>query len=330
MSKKDYYSILGIKKGATSDEIKKAYRKLAKDNHPDKNPDNKEAEERFKLVNEANETLSNDEKRAHYDQFGNEKPQQRQQTHHTHQYYHTPPVRVGENMVLTLRLTLDEIFTGTKKRYKYNRDEKCDSCNGHGGTNPVNCSICGGSGMVMHITNTPMGSFRQITICHTCSGLGLSYEISCTPCNGSGLKNIEEIIEVEIPFGVQEGTVFLYHGKGHAIKGGNTGDLHIKVSEIPHKIYTRSGIDLKMNLKLTYSQLVLGDKVEIDTIDGGKIRIIIPGYSDVGSNLKIQNKGLKTYQTGVRGDVLITLGITIPKSVSDETKNLLIKLNDLI
>lgn len=327
MSKKDYYEILGLKKGATADEIKKAYRKLAKDNHPDKNPDNKEAEERFKAINLAHEVLSNDEKRAHYDQFGTEKPQQRQQTQY---YHHTPQIRVGETMVLTLKITLEEIYTGVKKKYKYNRDEKCENCHGHGGTNASNCYTCGGSGLIMTVINTPIGLFHQPGTCPTCTGLGMLYSTPCIPCKGSGLTNIEEIIELDVPSGVKEGMTFIMSGKGHGIKGGQTGDLHINVSELPHKVYTRSGNDLKMTLKLDYTQLVLGDKIEIDTIDGGKIRINIPEHSDVGSNLKVQNKGLKVYGNDSRGDILITLGIRIPKTISDEKKELLNKLKNSI
>jgi len=326
MSKKDYYEILGLKKGASADEIKKAYRKLAKENHPDKNPDNKEAEERFKLIGEANEVLSNTEKKAHYDQFGHDRPQQRQQTH---EYRHTPQVRTGETMVLSLKLTLEEIYTGVNKKFKYNRDEKCDNCHGHGGTNANNCYTCGGSGMVVQVMNTPFGHIRQVMPCPTCNGGGLTYETACTSCNSTGLKNIEEVIDIDVPSGVKEGMTFIMSGKGHGIKGGNTGDLHCIIYEIIHKVYTRSGNDLKMTLKLTYPQLVLGDKVEVDTIDGGKIRVTIPEHSDVGNNLKVQTKGLKTFEKDTRGDLVITLSISIPKVIDEATKELLMKLKEM-
>ena len=326
MVKKDYYEVLGVKKTASSEEIKKSYRKLAKELHPDKNPDNKVAEDRFKEVSDAYEHLSNPEKKAHYDQFGHERQQQRQETRH---YRHSPQVRTGESMVLVLTLTLEEIFNGVKKKFKYNRAEKCGSCHGHGGTEANNCYTCGGSGAVMHVINTPIGVIQQIVPCSACSGTGLTYAKGCNDCNNTGLKNIEEILEIDLPSGVKEGMVFVNHGKGHGIKGGNTGDLHIKIMEGKHSIYTRSGNDLKMGLKLTYSQLVLGDKVDIDTIDGTKIRITIPEHSDVGGNLKVQSKGLKAYENDARGDILITLSITIPKEISDEQKELLLKLKEM-
>jgi molecular chaperone DnaJ len=327
MSKKDYYEILGLKKGATADEIKKAYRKLAVKYHPDKNPNDKDAEEQFKLIGEANDTLSNSEKKAHYDQFGHDRPQQRQQSQH---YYHSQPPRVGETMVLLLKLTLEEVFTGTKKKYKYNRHDKCEICHGHGGTESSDCYTCGGSGMVMQVIKTPIGLIQSVQTCPTCNGIGLTYATPCEPCKSSGLKIIEETIEVDIPSGVNEHNTFVMIGKGNGIKGGNTGDLHIKIEILPHKVYTRNGNDIKMNLKLTYPQLVLGDKVEIDTIDGTKIRITIPEHSDVGTNLKVQNKGFKAYKKDNRGDLIISLGVIIPKEISDETREILTKLKEVI
>lgn len=327
MSKKDYYTVLGVSKGASSEEIKKAHRKLAKQFHPDKNPDNKEAEERFKEVSEAYEYLSNPEKKAHYDQFGHERARQPQAEHGFH---FTQPIRVGETMSILIKLTLEEIYSGVKKTYKYKRNTKCDECKGHGGSDSQNCSVCGGNGIVIRLINSPFGQLSQAISCSACGGIGLTYKIPCKPCNSTGLKLTEETVDIDIPVGVQEGMTFVMSGKGHAIRGGVSGDLHINVMELPHKLYTRSGGDLKMTLKLTYSQLVLGDKVEIDTIEGGKIRITIPEHSDVGSNLKVQNKGLKPYGKDSRGDMMITLGIDIPKQISETTREMLHKLKELI
>jgi len=233
-------------------------------------------------------------------------------------------------MSMVIKLTLEEIYNGIKKIYKYKRNGKCDICDGHGGTDSDNCNVCGGSGLIMRVFNTPMGSIRQVIPCTTCDGIGLKYKTPCTSCKSTGLKSVEETIEINVPSGVQEGMTFIMSGKGHAIKGGITGDLHINVMELPHKLYTRSGSDLKMNLKLTYSQLVLGDKVDIDTIEGGKIRVTIPEHSDVGTNLKVQNKGLKPYGKDNRGDMMINLAISIPKQISETTREMLTKLKDLI
>jgi len=327
MSKRDYYEVLGVSKGASSDEIKKAHRKLAKEFHPDKNPDNKEAEERFKEVSEAYEYLSNPQKKAHYDQFGHVR-QGNQPSDYGFRY--TPPVRTGENMVLTIKLTLEEIYSGIKKTYKYKRDVGCVDCSGHGGTDSQNCDICGGSGVLMRLIRTPIGDFPQGIRCQSCDGIGLKYKIPCNTCKSSGLKSVEETVEINVPSGVQEGMTFIMPGKGHSVKGGINGDLHISVMELPHKVYVRNGSDLKMTLKLTYSQLVLGDKIEVDTIEGSKIRVSIPEHSDVGVNLKVQGKGLKAFNKETRGDIVITLAISIPKQISESAREMLTKLKDLI
>lgn len=331
MSKKDYYEVLGLKRDASTDAIKKAYRKLAKELHPDINPNNKEAEERFKEVSEAYEYLSDPDKKQHYDQFGHSPNRQSINSDFEAQYQNFRPApKVGETMNLTLKLTLEEIFKGIKKRYKYNRNEKCDGCDGHGGTDMKQCQTCHGHGIVMHVFNTPIGIIRQPMPCNVCNGLGETYTTQCDKCTGSGVKGVEETIDVDVPPGVQEKMIFVMQGKGHAIKSGITGDLNINILEIPHKVFTRVGNDLKINLKLTYPQLVLGDKVDIDTIDGSKIRVTIPEHSDVGTNLRIQNKGMVAYNKTIRGDMYISLSIDIPKQITDTAKDLLGKLKDVL
>lgn len=330
MSKKDYYEVLGVAKNASADEIKKAYRNLAKEYHPDKNPDNKEAEEKFKEVSEAYEILSDSNKKAKYDQYG----------HGSNGGSYGNPFadffrrrqkaeRVGENMSLMIKLTLEEIYNGTKKTYKYNRNVSCDDCDGHGGTGMHECDACGGTGMSTIVINTPVGYIHQQTICSSCEGAGSTYDTVCQTCSGSGTKVQEETIDVDIPHGVFNGMTFIMGGKGHAIKGGRSGDLHINVMELKHEIFTRNNDDLKMNLKLSYSQLVLGDKVEIPTIEGTRIRINIPPHSEVGANLKVQGKGLKPYQRENRSDMIVTLGIEIPKTITDTERELLEKLKEV-
>jgi molecular chaperone DnaJ len=334
MSKRDYYEVLGLKKGATSDEIKKAYRKLAKEHHPDKGG----SEDKFKEISEAYDTLSDSDKKTNYDRFGHSKGGQQGNPFGGFRnpfrggggagFGGRPQTPVGSDMSLLLKLTLEEIFTGAKKTYKYTRKAKCGTCNGHGGEDVVDCGVCGGSGHVVNVYNTPMGHIQQVTICNACNGLGNSYTKQCKTCTGNGLVDSTETVEVDIPAGVMEGMTFVMAGKGHGVKGGTEGDLHIKIHEIPHKNYTRSGSDLKLNLKLSYPQLILGDKVEIETIEGSKIRITIPEYSDVGNNLRIPYKGIKTYGKDGRGDVLITLGIDMPNKLDDDTKALVIDLKE--
>lgn len=337
MSKRDYYEVLGLKKTATTDEIKKAYRKLAKEYHPDKNQGDKSAEEKFKEISEAYEHLSDDDKKAAYDRFGHNGGNRNNRSYNPFSGFNPfadfeqkQRVRVGDNMSLILKLTQEEIFTGTKKTYKYTRNVSCTDCSGHGGSDVHDCSDCGGSGTVTQVFNTPIGYVQQQTTCTMCSGTGKKYTTECKTCSGKGVNKVEETIDVEIPAGVQEGMAFVMEGKGHGVKSGIEGDLHIKIMELPHKVYTRNGADLKMTLKLQYHQLVLGDKVEIETIEGGKIRMSVPEGSDVGSNLRIPFKGTKLYGKESRGDIIVTLGIDIPKKPKDNVKEAVIALKEAI
>lgn len=330
MSKRDYYEVLGLKKDATEDEIKKAYRRLAKEFHPDKNPDNEAAKELFQEIQQAYEHLSDKDKRARYDQFGHNNDHfGRQQS--AASYGFQKPIRRGVNVKLNINLTLEEIYSGVSKTYKFKRDAKCKSCHGHGGTGLTDCQACHGQGIVLHVIRTPLGQFHHPSICSECEGLGQKYTKECPDCKASGLERVDETIDLEVPHGIEDGTEFQFRGAGNAIKGGEYGDLIIKVTETNHKVFKRTSAgDLQMTLKLTYPQLVLGDKIEIETIDGGKIRITIPEHSDVGTNLRVQNKGMKPYKSDTRGDLIVTLGISIPKQIGASAKDLLAKLKDLV
>jgi molecular chaperone DnaJ len=335
MSKRDYYQVLGVGKNASADEIKKAYRKLAKVHHPDKGGD----ETIFKEISEAYEVLSDNDKKARYDTFGHtddnrggyddmrsgfndmfgqffrQGQQQRE--------------RVGENMTLNVKLTLEEIFEGVKKRYNYTRNVSCSSCSGHGGSEPQECSTCKGQGQIRNVTRTPFGFMEQITDCHVCSGTGTTFKDECKKCNGSGLVKQQEVVEVDIPSGVHEGMAFVMSGKGQGIKSGKEGDLIIRITEHPHETFTRVGSDLKQKLKLQYHQLVLGDKIEINTIEGGIIRIPIAEYSQVGHNLRIPLKGLRELNTDKRGDLIVTLDIDMPTKLNDDLKAAIIDLKQV-
>lgn len=333
MSKRDYYEVLGLTKGASQDEIKKAYRKLAKELHPDKGGD----EDKFKEVSEAYEVLSDDDKKAKYDRFGHNSdnrgnPDDMFRGFHDifgrHFNQGHKQVRVGETLSLTVKLTLEEIFSGVNKTYSYNRNVSCTDCEGHGGTDPYDCPSCNGSGMVTSLTRTPMGVFQTTQPCPSCDATGTKHRTPCNTCNGSGLNNVKETVEVTVPAGIQNGMTFVMEGKGQGIKSGQSGDLHIKIIELPHKLFTRVGSDLKMNLKLSYPQLVLGDKVEIDTIEGNKIRMSVPEYSDVGTNLRVPFKGVSVYGKEGRGDLIVTLGVEIPKKLDDDAKEAVINLKE--
>lgn len=330
MSKKDYYEVLGLKKDASEAEIKKAYRNLAKEFHPDKNPDNEAAKELFQQIQEAYENLSDKTKRARYDQFGHN-ANNIGKNQSAASYGYQKPVKRGAHVKLNVNLTLEEIYSGTSKKYKFKREAKCKSCHGYGGTELTDCTTCNGQGIILHTIRTPIGDFHQAMLCHDCEGLGQKIGKACSDCKGTGLERVEETIDLEVPHGIEDGTEFIFRGAGNAIKSGEYGDLIIKVTETVHKVFKRTSVgDLQMNLKLTYPQLVLGDKVDVETIDGGKIRITIPEHSDVGTNLRIQGKGMKPYKSETRGDLLVSLGISIPKQIGVSAKELLEKLKDAI
>jgi len=326
MAKKDYYEILGVAKNVSQEDLKKVYRELTKKWHPDKNQGNPEAEEKFKEITEAYEILSDTDKRAKYDRFGNSSGFQNINFSHDFQQRR---VRYGENMILNIKVTMEEIFTGVNKQYKYRRNDKCSECSGIGGTKQKTCGVCNGSGMVSQVIETPVGLFRQMMPCNYCDTLGFIVEDACKKCSGSGVVSVEETIDVSIPRGVQSGMTFVMPSKGHAIKAGECGDLHINITEITHKLYTRVRNDLKITLNLSYPQLVLGDKVEIDTIEGGRIRISIPEHTSVGANLKIPSKGLYGYKEATRGDMIVSIGLNIPKVITDEERELLEKLKNI-
>lgn len=332
MNKRDYYEILGIAKTSSSNDIKKAYRKLAKEFHPDKNPNNKEAEEKFKEISEAYEVLSDKDKKQKYDKFGHTDGNQMSYTEdifNQFRHHFSRPMRYGQNLRVNIKLTLEEVFSGVKKTYKYMRDVHCNDCDGHGGHDTHDCNVCNGSGHVMKMFRTPLGVIQQTGICESCNGDGVAYTTECNTCKGSGLKKEEEIAELEIPSGIEDGMVSQIVSKGHAVKSGGYGDLHCHFTVLPHKVFVRNGNDLKMKLKLTYPQLILGDKVEIETIEGAKIRITINELSDAETTLKIAGKGLKLFNNNkVRGDMFITLGVSIPKNIDDETKDIVVKLKE--
>lgn len=343
MSKRDYYEVLGVKRGASEKEIKKAYRQIAKDNHPDKNPDNKEAEDRFKEAAEAYDVLSNAEKKSQYDQFGHQRQGQggggfgmddmddilsqmgfgagngRRQ------------VRKGQSVRLKISLTLEEMFNGVDKKIKYKRPTICGGCDGNGGHEPVTCPTCNGMGGIIQVMELgPNQFFETKAPCPTCKTTGKIYKVKCKTCNGAEYTQTENILDVNIPSGVSDGMEMVSEGSGGDRKGGINGDVIIVLLQKKHDVFIRINNDLRINLNLTYSQLVLGDKIEVPTIEGGKIRATIPPHSKVGSQLRIPSKGMSIVHSGVRGDMNLVLGIEIPETISDEERELIEKLGDKV
>jgi molecular chaperone DnaJ len=321
MNKKNLYHTLNLEKTATKDEIKKAYKTLAKKHHPDNNPDDKEAEEKFKDIAEAYSVLSDDKKRANYDRFGTDK--------NPSIFDFEKPKKTGSDVLLEIKLNLSEIHNGVKNKYKFDRLDTCRTCDGHGGTNSKICPKCNGEGVIINVTQTPFGYFQHTTTCDVCDGDGVTYEDVCGDCNGSGTKKITDEVELEIPKGVFENMGFAINGRGNAVRNGINGNLIVRIKELPHDTYVRSGDDLKLNVKLRYDQLVLGDKIDIETIDGGKIRITIPEYTELNKTFRVPQKGLNKFKSSSRGDLFVIADILIPKSITEEQKEVINKLRTI-
>jgi len=336
---KDYYRILGVNRNATDSEIKKSYRKLAMENHPDKGGD----DNKFKEIAEAYEILSNPEKKLNYDKYGHNGRNMNSGSQAYDTYggmsmndfmrefgYRRNGERVkrGSDMQINIKLTLEDVYQGVNKTFKYKRLVICQRCDGEGGTEKETCPNCNGRGIINKQIVTNMGVFNTQVTCNTCSGTGRIIKNVCDNCNGNGVEFKEEMVNVEIPSGITDGSTLQYNGMGNTIKGGIPGSLFIVVHILQHKDFTRDGNDLKYNLKLKYHQLVLGDKVEIPTINGTKIRIDIPKYSKTGDNLRISKKGLIPMKSETPGNMIVVLDIEMPSEVNNEELELIEKLKN--
>lgn len=362
----DYYIILGIEKTATAEEIKKAYRKTAIKYHPDRNPGNKEAEEKFKLAAEAYEVLSDPDKRARYDQFGKAGVEggaggfggfdagnmdindiirnfaqnfgfgggfggfssSFEDGSETGQRQYQ-----GSDLRVKAKLTLQEMAQGVTKKYKVQKDVTCPECHGTGcelGHQPETCSTCHGRGYVIHTRQSFFGLTQVQEPCPTCHGEGTIIKYPCKHCHGDGVIKGEEIVEIKIPAGVVEGMVVNAHGKGNAGKhNGIPGNIQVVIEEVPHPELIRDGQDLIYNLLLTIPQAVLGDTVEIPTIDG-KARINIKSGTQPGTTLRLRGKGLpavKGYGYGI-GDIIVNVSIYIPETLSKSEKKVFEELRN--
>lgn len=350
---KDYYKILGVERTATADEIKKAYKRVAIKYHPDRNPGDKEAEEKFKLAAEAYDVLRDPDKRARYDQFGADAvngaggfggfnaggmdlndifsrfsdiftggfgggfgggTQQRQYK--------------GADMRMKVRLTLEEISTGVTKKFKVKKDVSCPDCGGSGcerGHSPQTCSTCRGNGYVVRTRQSLFGMMQSQEVCPTCHGEGTVISHPCSRCHGEGVANGEEIVEINIPAGVGEGMVVNIPRKGNAAKhNGVPGDIQVIIEEIPHADFIRDDTDLIYNLLLTVPQAALGDTVEIPTLTG-KARIKIEPGTQPGTALRLRGKGLpavRGYGSGT-GDIVVNISVYIPEKLTKEEKQAL-------
>lgn len=364
MSKRDYYEVLGVAKAAGADEIKKSYRKIAMQNHPDKNPGNKEAEERFKEAAEAYEVLSNAEKRAQYDRYGHAGMGNnggfggggfggggmRMEDIFNNfgdifgddgfgsffggggrQGGGRRQGTRGANLRVKLKMNFAEIAHGANKKIKVKKHVSCDSCQGSGAKdrNAVQtCNSCGGSGQVRRVQNTFLGQMQTVTTCPTCNGEGMQITAKCGSCKGEGRVYGEETLSLDLPAGVQDGMQLSMSGKGNAgERGGPAGDLLILIEEEKHPDLKRQDLDVIYQLHLSFPETVLGTQVEVPTIDG-KAKIKIPAGTQSGKLFRLKGKGFPAFQSYEKGDQLVEVNAWSPQQLSDEEKVLMEKLRN--
>lgn len=349
MSKRDYYDILGVQKSASQEEIKKAYRKVALKYHPDRNPDNKEAEEKFKEAAEAYEVLSDQQKRQRYDQFGHA-GMDGSQGFGGNQYSNmndifenfsdifgdlfgqgaakkkTGPVsQRGHDLTQRVDITLQEAYEGCKKEVRVYHYVPCESCSGSGctpGTRPATCSPCKGQGSVYF----RQGFLTYSQNCSTCHGQGFTISSPCSTCRGQTRIQKHDKLSVTIPAGIFDQAELRVPGKGDAgIFGGKSGDLYLTVQVEPHKAFYRRGDDLVTNLTLSYPQLVLGCLMEIETIDGSRESIKIPKGCPVGREIVIAGKGFPLLRGRGRGNLIVVVTCDIPTKLDASTQKLLLE-----
>ena len=353
MSKRDYYEILEVPKTATKEELKKAYRKQALKFHPDRNPDDKDAEHKFKEAAEAYEVLSNEDKKKRYDQFGHaglsgssgaggagynmdmddifshfgdifgfggfggggRRSQQR--------------VNKGTNLRVRVKLNLQEIANGVEKKLKVKKHVNCHACNGTGAFDSSSistCTTCNGHGQVTRVTNTILGQMQTASVCPSCGGRGKTITKKCTTCYGEGVVKQDDVIEINIPAGVMEGMQLSVAGKGNAPAGGGiNGDLLIVIEEEKHAELIRNENDLLYNLHISVPDAILGAPVEIPTLNG-RVKVKIESGTPAGKILRLKGKGIPDVQGYGRGDLLVKVNVFIPRNITKDEKKILEKL----
>jgi molecular chaperone DnaJ len=362
MAKRDYYEVLGVGKTASADELKKAYRKIAMQFHPDRNPGDKAAEEKFKEAAEAYDVLCNADKRAQYDRFGHAGMSgaasgggpggMRMEDIFQNfgdvfgddlfgSFFGGGGGRQGgggrrqgsrgANLRVKLKLTYAEVANGCNKKIKVKKHVTCNVCDGSGARDKnaiQTCGTCGGSGQVRRVQNTFLGQMQTVTTCPTCNGEGMSVTHKCTQCKGEGRMYGEETLSLDIPAGVQDGMQLSMSGRGNAgERGGPPGDLLILIEEEKHPQLRRHELDVIYNLHLSFPDVVLGTQVEVPTIDG-KAKIKIPAGTHSGKIFRLKGKGFPAFQSYEKGDQLVEVNVWTPQQISHEEKEMIEKMKN--
>lgn len=344
MANKDYYEVLGVSKDASQDEIKKAFKKLAIKYHPDKNQGNKEAEEKFKEINEAFQVLSDPEKRQRYDQFGSAdgagfdgfggfggfssgggfdfdlgdifgdffggggRSKRR-----------NGPER-GSDLEVTINLTFEEAVFGCKKEIKIVRNESCETCNGTGaksGSGKETCSKCGGTGQIKIQRNTPLGTFVQTGTCDSCGGKGTIIKDPCSHCGGTGIERRQRSITLDIPAGVDNDNVIPLREQGnHGTNGGPAGDVYVRIRVTPSSVFRREGSNIYIEQHISVGKAILGAEVKVPTIDGD-VKYDVPAGTQSGTTFRLKGKGVSKVNTSYRGDQYVKIIVDIPKKLNE-------------
>lgn len=343
MNKKDYYEVLGVEKNASDQEIKSAFRKLAKKYHPDvsKEPD---AAEKFKEAQEAYAVLSDPDKRHQYDQFGHAAFEQQYGSSGGYDFSgfdfsdifgdlfgnsfgfggsrSSSRTRKGEDKLVRMNLTFEEAAFGCKKKINININTSCEHCSGKGGIGEKTCPTCRGTGTMTKEQSTLFGTFMTRTTCTTCGGVGKTYDKKCIHCKGTGKINENKDVEVKIPAGVDTGNRLRLAGKGEAgLNGGPNGDIYIEFNVKPHPLFEREEEDIYLTLPITITDAVLGVKVDVPTLTG-PVKLTIPAGSKTGDKHRLKGKGLDVPNSSRKGDMYVILKIEVPQKLSKEQKKL--------
>lgn len=357
--KRDYYEVLGLKKGASDAEIKSAFRKMAMKYHPDRNPDDKDAEEKFKEINEAYSILSDPDKKSKYDQFG---------------FAGVDPnagfgggggfsgfggfedifgdifggfgggfgssrganrngPRKGSDLQKRMDITFEEAAFGAKKEIRLTKNVTCDDCGGTGaekGTEKKTCPVCGGTGRVQSVQNTPFGQFATQTTCSRCGGSGQIIEKPCSKCGGTGKVRKTVTISVDIPAGVDNDSIIPIRGQGEpGINGGPAGDLYLVLSVAPHKLFTRQGDDLWLEMPITFAQAALGDEITVPTLSD-KVSYKIPAGTQPGTVFRLKGKGVKSLKANRYGDLYVKVDLEVPTKLDNKQKKLIREMGEAL